>query len=96
MAHHLSATSFLAKGVSLNMATVIVPAHNEAGVIEDCLNSIIKQDGIDHLIVACNGCTDNTADIVKTSFPSAICLDIEKPSKVNALNEAGYQHQYKK
>ena len=70
------------------MATVIVPAHNEAGVIEDCLNSIIKQDGIDHLIVACNGCTDNTADIVKTSFPSAICLDIEKPSKVNALNEA--------
>ena len=70
------------------MATVIVPAHNEAGVIEDCLNSIVKQKGVDHLIVACNGCTDNTVSVVKKRFPSAICLNIKKPSKVNALNEA--------
>ena len=70
------------------MATIIVPAHNEAGVIENCLNSIIEQEGVDHLIVACNGCTDNTVEIVKRKFPSAICLDIQKPSKVNALNEA--------
>ncbi len=70
------------------MATVIVPAHNEAGVIENCLNSIIKQEGVDHLIVACNGCTDNTIEIVKQKFPSAICLELKKPSKVNALNEA--------
>lgn len=70
------------------MATVIVPAHNEAGVIENCLNSIINQDGVDDIIVACNGCTDNTADIVRNKFPNAICLDIQKPSKVNALNEA--------
>ena len=70
------------------MATVIVPAHNEASVIEDCLNSIINQSGVDHIIVACNGCTDNTAEIVKTKFPDAICLDIKKPSKTNALNVA--------
>jgi glycosyltransferase involved in cell wall biosynthesis len=70
------------------MATVIVPAHNEAGVIENCLNSIIQQKDVDHLIVACNGCTDDTVAIVQQKFPSAICLDIEKPSKVNALNEA--------
>lgn len=70
------------------MATVIVPAHNEASVIEDCLNSIINQSGVDHIIVPCNGCTDNTVDIVKTKFPNVVCLDIEKPSKTNALNVA--------
>lgn len=70
------------------MATVIVPAHNEASVIEDCLNSIVNQTGIDHIIVPCNGCTDNTVALVKANFPKVICLDIEKPSKTNALNVA--------
>jgi len=70
------------------MATVIVPAHNEASVIQDCLNSIVNQSGIDHIIVACNGCTDDTADIVTTHYPDLICLDIKKPSKTNALNIA--------
>lgn len=70
------------------MATVIVPAHNEASVIEACLNSIVNQNGIDHIIVPCNGCTDNTVEIVQSKFPNVVCLDIEKPSKTNALNIA--------
>ncbi len=70
------------------MATVIVPAHNEATVIEDCLNSIVNQSGIDHIIVPCNGCTDNTVEIVKNKFPNVVCLDIKKPSKTHALNMA--------
>jgi glycosyltransferase involved in cell wall biosynthesis len=70
------------------MATIIVPAHNEASVIEDCLNSIVNQTGIDHVIVACNGCSDDTVEIVKSKYPNTICLDIEKPSKTNALNVA--------
>jgi len=70
------------------MATVIVPAHNEASVIEDCLNSIVNQAGVDNIIVPCNGCTDNTVNIVKTKFPNIICLNIVKPSKTNALNVA--------
>ena len=70
------------------MATVIVPAHNEASVIRRCLNSIIGQEGLDTLIVACNGCTDETVAIVLKEYPQAICLDITTPSKVNALNEA--------
>ncbi len=70
------------------MATVIVPAHNEASVIENCLNSIINQSGVSNIIVACNGCTDNTVDIVQTKFPTVTCLDIKKPSKTNALNVA--------
>ena len=75
------------------MATVIVPAHNEATVIEDCLNSIITQSGVDHIIVPCNGCTDNTVEIVKNKFPNVICLDIKKPSKTNALNVAEQKAQ---
>ena len=70
------------------MATVIVPAHNEASVIKYCLDSIVTQQGIDYIIVPCNGCTDDTVDIVKNNFPQVICLDIEKPSKTNALNVA--------
>ena len=70
------------------MATVIVPAHNEASVIRRCLDSLIGQEGLDTLIVACNGCTDETVAIVRKEYPQAICLDINTPSKVNALNEA--------
>ena len=70
------------------MATVIVPAHNEANVIADCLDSIVHQDGVDLIIVACNGCTDSTAEIVRTRYPMVDCLELAKPSKVIALNEA--------
>ncbi|WP_020394956.1 glycosyltransferase [Thiolinea disciformis] len=70
------------------MATIIVPAHNEATVIRKCLDSLKKQAGVDCIIVACNGCTDNTAAIVQQEYPDLICLDIATPSKVNALNEA--------
>ena len=54
------------------MATIIVPAHNEETVIADCLNSIVNQTGIDHVIVACNGCTDKTVEIVRSQFPDVI------------------------
>lgn len=70
------------------MATVIVPAHNEASLISDCLDSIVRQKGVDAVIVACNGCSDSTAEIVRTRYPMVHCLEIAKPSKVNALNEA--------
>ncbi|MBK8453333.1 MAG: glycosyltransferase [Thiofilum sp.] len=70
------------------MATLIVPAHNEATVIERCLDTLVNQAGVERIIVACNGCTDNTADIVRRRYPQVLCLDIAIPSKVNALNEA--------
>ncbi|CAA6821092.1 MAG: Glycosyl transferase family 2 [uncultured Thiotrichaceae bacterium] len=70
------------------MATIIIPAHNEETVIRACIDSVIDQKDVETIIVACNGCSDNTADIVREHYPEAICLDIEKPSKTNALNEA--------
>lgn len=69
------------------MATVIVPAHNEASGIAACLDSLLQQRGVDKIIVACNGCTDNTVAIAQ-QCPDVLCLDIAMPSKVNALNEA--------
>jgi glycosyltransferase involved in cell wall biosynthesis len=74
------------------MASIIVPAHNEASVIAACLDSLSEQRGVDKIIVACNGCTDNTVAIVK-NYPGVLCLDIATPSKVNALNEAEKQVQ---
>ncbi|MFZ1345023.1 glycosyltransferase [Thiothrix eikelboomii] len=73
------------------MPSIIVPAHNEASVIRACLDSLLKQAGVDRIIVACNGCTDNTAAIVQQEYPQVICLDLPTPSKVNALNEAEKQ-----
>lgn len=70
------------------MATIIIPAHNEATVIKRCIDSVINQENAETIIIACNGCSDNTAEIVRNDYPSLICLDIEKASKTNALNEA--------
>ena len=70
------------------MATVIVPAHNEGSVIRRCLDSLVHQKGVERIIVACNGCSDDTVEIVRTHYPDVTCLDISTPSKVNALNEA--------
>ncbi len=70
------------------MATVIVPAHNESTVIRRCLDSLIGQINPEQIIVACNGCSDDTVSIVRSEYPAVTCLDIQTPSKVNALNEA--------
>lgn len=80
------------------MATIIIPAHNEAAVIRHCLDSIVHQTNVDKIIVACNGCTDNTVEIINTHYANIdklVCLDIDKPSKTNAINEAEkYVHTY--
>ncbi len=47
------------------MISVIIPANNEATVIQNCMNSILAQtySGTAQIIVAANGCTDDTAKI---------------------------------
>lgn len=69
------------------MATVIIPAHNEATVIAQCLDSIAGQESVDNIIVACNACTDNTEKIVKR-YEKVHCLELVIASKTNAINEA--------
>ena len=58
-------------------ATVIIPAHNEASVIDRCLGSIYNsiKPGEFEVIVVCNGCTDDTAKVVATRFPLVKLLE---------------------
>ena len=69
-------------------ASIIIPAHNEAKVILRCLRSIFRNayPGEFEILVVCNGCIDDTADIVRRSFPSVRVIETSVASKVVALN----------
>jgi len=68
-------------------ASIVIPAHNEESVISNCLNLLAtRQDYIQlQIIVVCNGCSDNTANIVR-SFSGVHCIETDVASKSNALN----------
>lgn len=68
--------------------SIIIPAHNEREVIERCLSAITAdaRENEFEIIVVCNGCTDNTAELAaKHRYPVKV---IQTPvgSKSNALN----------
>ena len=68
------------------VASIIVPAHNEAKVIGRLLGTLAAEmaSGRIEVVVACNACTDATADIARQH--GAKVVEIETPSKVAALN----------
>lgn len=70
------------------MISVIIPAHNEGNVITESLDELISgaTSGELEVIVVCNGCTDNTAQVVASFGASIRCIETEVPSKANALN----------
>ena len=72
----------------LPAASIIIPAHNEATVIGRLLDSLPGSVGNRpiEIIVACNGCTDNTAEAARR--PGVTVLEVSRPSKIAALNEA--------
>jgi glycosyltransferase involved in cell wall biosynthesis len=67
--------------------TVIIPAHNEAQVIERLLRRITEdaQQGELEIIVVANGCTDKTADIAAGCGPMVRAISIATPSKHEAF-----------
>jgi glycosyltransferase involved in cell wall biosynthesis len=69
------------------VATVIVPAHNEARVIGRLLGQLVSgaQPGEFDVIVVANGCTDDTAKVAAASGPMIRVLSIPVPSKREAL-----------
>lgn len=71
--------------------SVIIPAHNEQAVIARCLARVLQDApspaALD-IIVAANGCTDNTVDVARTAAPSATVLDLPVGSKTAAINAA--------
>ncbi len=66
---------------------VIIPACNEAAVIKRTLAPLsgAAADGYIELIVVCNGCTDETADLAR-EFPGVRVLELAQGSKPAALN----------
>ena len=79
------------------MLTIIIPAYNEASVISECLDSLLAQtyQGSLEIIVAANGCSDETAALARTyedGFESKgyalLVLEITRGNKNNAINHS--------
>ncbi|HAS6394800.1 TPA: glycosyltransferase [Vibrio vulnificus] len=59
--------------------TIVVPAYNEAHWIADKIRNLASLDyPADKLrvVIACDGCTDNTVDIAQDTIQEAICSEI--------------------
>jgi cellulose synthase/poly-beta-1,6-N-acetylglucosamine synthase-like glycosyltransferase len=68
--------------------SIVIPAHNEATVIARTLNSILsnKLDRPLQVIVVANGCTDDTAGVVRGFGDRVELIDTPTGNKSNALN----------
>ncbi len=79
----------------MKTVTIGIPAHNEANGIEKMLRSVLAQRGssyqVERIIVACDGCTDNTGDIVRHlmgEFPLLELIDDgERLGQIGRLNQ---------
>lgn len=69
------------------VASVVIPAHNEAASIGRSLRALRKGvgDGDLDVIVVCNGCTDRTAEVARRADPGARIIEIDQPSKSEAM-----------
>lgn len=67
--------------------SVVIPAHDEEQVIDRCLDALRRdaQPGELEVIVACNGCTDRTAELARR-HEGVVVLEVAEASKVAALN----------
>ena len=72
------------------IGSVVIPAHNEANVIRRCLDSLLAEfrPGELDVVVSCNGCTDGTADIVRSTGHAVRVVEVALASKVAALRAA--------
>jgi glycosyltransferase involved in cell wall biosynthesis len=70
------------------MASIVIPAHNEAASIERCLRSLIlgAATGELEIVVVANGCSDETAHVARGFGDQVRVIEVTLPSKANALN----------
>jgi glycosyltransferase involved in cell wall biosynthesis len=72
------------------IGSVAIPAHNEAAVIRRCLDALLADfaPGELEVVVSCNGCTDGTADLVRSCAPAVRVIELARASKTAALRAA--------
>jgi glycosyltransferase involved in cell wall biosynthesis len=71
------------------MISVIIPAHNEEGVIARALTALTARDtshGEFDIVVVCNGCNDGTAAIARGYGAAVRVIETPKAGKSHALN----------
>lgn len=70
-----------------SIGSVVIPAHNEAAVIRRCLDALFTGIGRHELdvVVVCNGCTDETAELARSSGHAVRVVDLATASKTAAL-----------
>ncbi|HEX7096130.1 MAG TPA: glycosyltransferase family 2 protein [Acidimicrobiales bacterium] len=72
------------------LGSVVIPAYNEGAVIRRCLDRVFT--GLHphevEVVVACNGCTDDTVLQAKESGYPITILDLPEPNKAGALRAA--------
>lgn len=80
-------------GRTTAVASVVIPAHDEERTIGRLLDALCATPGRLEVVVACNGCTDRTAEVARR-YPVTV-LDLPEPSKTLALRAAdGVAHTY--
>lgn len=74
--------------IEADLVSIVIPAHNEAAVIDRCLSRLLQRGarGSVEIIVVCNGCSDDTAAIARRFGDPVRVIETEVPSKSNALN----------
>lgn len=82
-------------------ASVIIPAYNEASRISRCLQVLIADANPNEfdVIVACNGCTDDTVDIARSVADGRTdmhVIEVAEASKIAALNQALLETKHEK
>jgi glycosyltransferase involved in cell wall biosynthesis len=70
--------------------SIVIPAHNEAAVITRALTAVLAGAGGHQVevVVACNGCTDGTADVVRATGLPVRTIEVSEASKIAALRAA--------
>lgn len=83
------------------MFSIVIPAYNEASVIERCLRAMLEdyEPGEFEIIVVPNGCSDDTADKARAFGDPVKVVETAVGSKIGALNlgdehASGYPRMY--
>jgi biofilm PGA synthesis N-glycosyltransferase PgaC len=70
--------------------SVLVPAHNDAAVLRECLDAVMHQTlPVDEIVVVADSCTDDTADVAASY--GAVVVETQQGAKA-ASQDVGLPH----